>query len=449
MLQGNCCEPTAGSACQSVGFQRIDLPLAPLAVADRLAPLGGLVWLDSAVAGPGALSILAAAPEEILTGNLATDAEKIQSALSRHRSDARIGKKAPAGGLFGWLGFDGEFVLGVYPECLVFDHDSGSWFDFGVLAQKVEQTCSLFDPPPTPPTQSAPIPPRNRLQACSTLRTSPPLHFTSQLEREHFVRSVRRAREYIAAGDIYQVNLAYPWSAPWPAEADALGFYERLRDVSPAPFSAFVDLAGTRILSASPECFLEMSGRQILTKPIKGTRPRFPADSSRDTDAAAELLACDKERAELLMITDLERNDLGIVCEFGSVAVPELWKVESFAQVHHLVSTVTGTLRDDVDHVSALRACFPGGSISGAPKKRALEIIHELEPHPRRIYTGAIGYFGFNGETQFNIAIRTAVQRDDQITFHVGAGIVADSDPEREHEETLHKAAGILRAAKG
>lgn len=423
MLQGNCCEPAAGSACQSVGFQRLDLPLTPLEVASRLAPLGGLVWLDSAVTGPGALSILAAAPEEILTGNLASEAEKIQSALSRHRTEAHIGKKAPAGGLFGWIGFDGDFVLGVYPRCFVFDHDSGTWFDFGGLA--------------------------GRLPNVSTPRTSPALHFTPQLEREHFIRSVRRAREYIADGDIYQVNLAYPWSAPWPADADALGFYERLRDVSPAPFSAFVDLAGTRILSASPECFLEMSGRQILTRPIKGTRPRFPADSSRDTDAADELLRCEKERAELLMITDLERNDLGIVCQFGSVSVPELWKVESFAQVHHLVSTVTGSLRDDIDHVSALRACFPGGSISGAPKKRALEIIHELESHPRGIYTGVIGCFGFNGESQFNIAIRTAVQREDQITFHVGAGIVADSDPEREHEETLHKAAGILRAARG
>lgn len=422
MLQENSCEPGTGSACQSAGFQRIDLPLTPLEVAARLAPLGGLIWLDSAVAGPGALSILAAAPEEILTGNLASDSEKIQSALSRHRTEARIGKKAPAGGLFGWIGFDGEFVLGVYPRCLVFDHDSATWFDHGGLSAS--------------------------LSAAITPRTSPALHFTPQLDRDHFVRSVRTAREYIAAGDIYQVNLAYPWSAPWPADADPLGFYQRLRDVSPAPFSAFIDLAGTRILSASPECFLEMSGRQILTRPIKGTRPRFPSDASRDTDAADELLACEKERAELLMITDLERNDLGIVCEFGSVAVPELWKVESFAQVHHLVSTVTGTLRDDIDHVSALRACFPGGSISGAPKKRALEIIHELEPHLRGIYTGVIGCFGFNGESQFNIAIRTAVQREDQITFHVGAGIVADSDPEREHEETLHKAAGILRAAK-
>lgn len=422
MLQGNCCKPAAGPTRQSVGFQRVELPPAPFEVAGRLAPLGGLIWLDSAVAGPGALSILAAAPEEIITGNLTTGADSLRSALSRHRTDASAGGRIPAGGLFGWIGFDGGFVLGVYPHCLVFDHDSQTWLDHGGLA--------------------------GLLTSGSTRRTSPPLQFAPLVGREHFIRSVCRAREYIAAGDIYQVNLACPWSAPWPAGADVHGFYERLREVSPAPFSAFVDLAGTRILSASPECFLEISGRQILTKPIKGTRPRFPDDAFLDSQSARDLVRSDKERAELLMITDLERNDLGIVCEFGSVAVPELWKVESFAQVHHLVATVTGRLREDVGHVCALRACFPGGSISGAPKKRALEIIRELEPHPRGIYTGAIGYFGFNGESQFNIAIRTAVQRGSEITFHVGAGIVADSDPEREYEETLHKAAGILRAAQ-
>lgn len=422
MLEGKCCEPAAGSVCQSVGFQRLPLTLSPLEVAARLAPLGGLVWLDSAVAGPGALSILAAAPEEIITGNLAGGAESLQSALSRHCVKSPVGGRAPAGGLFGWIGFDGGFVFGVYPRCLVFDHDSQTWLDYGGLA--------------------------GRLADGSRPRLSPPLQFTPLVGREHFLRSVCRAREYIAAGDIYQVNLACPWSAPWSAGADALGFYERLREVSPAPFGAFIELAGTRILSASPECFLEISGREILTKPIKGTRPRFPDDAFLDAQSARDLVRSEKERAELLMITDLARNDLGIVCEFGSVAVPGLWEVESFAQVHHLVSTVTGRLREHVDHVSALRACFPGGSISGAPKKRALEIIRELEPHPRGIYTGAAGYFGFNGESQFNIAIRTAVQRGGGITFHVGAGIVADSEPEREYEETLHKAAGILRAAR-
>jgi anthranilate/para-aminobenzoate synthase component I len=196
-----------------------------------------------------------------------------------------------------------------------------------------------------------------------------------------------------------------------------------------------------------------MSGRHILTRPIKGTRPRMesPAEDERQ---ALELTTSPKEIAELVMITDLERNDLGHVCEFGSVTASQLLHLERYAQVFHLVSTVEGTLREEISQVEALATCFPGGSISGAPKKRALEIIRELESAPRGLFTGAIGYFGYNGESQFNIAIRTvAIHRDESgrglAEFHVGAGITADSHPEREWEETLHKAAGILQAARG
>jgi para-aminobenzoate synthetase component I len=228
--------------------------------------------------------------------------------------------------------------------------------------------------------------------------------------------------------------------------ADPWSFYEGLRHYSPAPYAAFLDLGGTQIASASPECFLRLSGRRILTRPIKGTRPRR-ADTQLDQRNAYDLITSPKEIAELVMITDLERNDLGRVCEYGSVTVPELLKLESYEQVHHLVSTVTGTLRENVTHAGALRACFPGGSISGAPKKRALEIISELEPHPRGIYTGAIGYFGFNGESQFSIAIRTAVFENGKASFHAGAGIVADSSASSEWQETLDKAAGLALAA--
>ena len=426
MLHGICCEPASGATGQNVGFEKVTLPLPPSEVAARLATLGGLVWLDSAAAGAGAVSILTAAPVEIISGRLGEEDDQLRSTLQQYRSPATSGSRIPAGGMFGWIGFDGEFTLGVYPHCLVYHHDRGLWNDFGGLAARLPQT-----------------------DAPRRARFSPqPLDFQPQLSKAGFLASVERARDYIAAGDIYQVNLSYPWSAAWPDEADPLAFYERLRAVSPSPFAAYVDLAGTRLCSASPECFLQLSGPLIQTRPIKGTRPRFAASANLDAAAASELLHSEKERAELLMITDLERNDLGIVCEFGSIAVPELWRVESFAQVHHLVSTVTGRLRPEVDHIAALRACFPGGSISGAPKKRALEIIGELESFPRGIYTGAIGYFGFNGESQFNIAIRTAVQKGAQISFHVGAGIVADSVPEREHEETLHKAGGLLLAAR-
>jgi anthranilate/para-aminobenzoate synthase component I len=192
---------------------------------------------------------------------------------------------------------------------------------------------------------------------------------------------------------------------------------------------------------------LRLSGRGIETRPVKGTRPRF-ADPEADSRSAYELVTSEKEIAELVMITDLERNDLGQVCEFGSVRVTDLLRVERLAQVYHLVSTVSGTLREGFDHLDALAACFPGGSITGAPKKRAMEIIAELEPVPRGLYTGAVGYLGYNGESQLNIVIRSLVREAGHLHYHVGAGIVADSSAALEYEETLHKAAGI-RAAIG
>jgi anthranilate/para-aminobenzoate synthase component I len=220
-----------------------------------------------------------------------------------------------------------------------------------------------------------------------------------------------------------------------------------LSDVSPAPFSAFFDFGDFQTASSSPELFLRLSGSHIQTKPIKGTRPR-DADPTRDAQLAYELQTSAKELAELVMITDLLRNDLGKVCEYGSVQVPDLARLEKFAQVQHLVSTVEGRLRKDVSHFGAFASCFPGGSITGAPKIRAMEIIDELEPVTRGPYTGALGYLGFNRESQLAIAIRTAVCREGTAYFHAGAGIVADSIPEAEYDETLAKAAGFLAALR-
>lgn len=384
----------------------------PAEIAAQLCHRDGLIWMDSSLATPGAISVISAEPVAVLQGHIDQDWEKVRTAL-------RI-PRASAGGLYGWVGYDGHFVFGIYPHGLVYHHDTAKWFEFGDFKWH--------------PSVSQPA-------------AAPRLRFEPGVTSADFLHMVKHAQSYIAAGDIYQVNLSYPWQAAWPQDANALALYLKLRAVSPAPHAAFMRLAGTTVLSASPELFLRMQGSRIATRPIKGTRPRFAADPARDTAAERELTTSPKERAELLMITDLERNDLGQVCEFGSVSVPELWRVESFAQVFHLVSTVTGTLRPHVDHVDAFRACFPGGSITGAPKKRATEIIAELEPHARGLYTGAIGWFGFDGRSQWNIAIRTAVQQGDQITFHVGSGIVADSVPQHEYEETLHKAAGILAAA--
>lgn len=264
--------------------------------------------------------------------------------------------------------------------------------------------------------------------------------------RGEFEARVRAAQGHIAAGNIYQVNLAQRFSARFAGDPAAL--YGHLLACSPAPGSAWVDTGELQILSASPELLLRIEGREVSTRPIKGTRPRG-ADPREDARLAAELCADPKERAELLMITDLERNDLGRICEWGSVRVPELLRLEPFAQVQHLVSTVTGRLRAEVSPVAALAACFPGGSITGAPKRRAMEVIAALEPSARGVYTGAIGFFALDGSrAAFNVAIRTLVHEParGELHYHVGAGITADSVPAREFEETLHKGAG-LRAA--
>ncbi len=265
----------------------------------------------------------------------------------------------------------------------------------------------------------------------------------SNFTREKFVNAVKRAQEFIRAGDIYQVNLSQRLTAP--RLTPDWNFFGQLMAVSPAPFAAYLDCGDFRIASSSPEQFLRLSGRHIVTRPIKGTRPR-DADPTRDAQLSYELQTSAKELAELIMITDLLRNDLGKVCDFGSVQVPDLARLEKFAQVQHLVSTVEGRLRHGVTHFAALASCFPGGSITGAPKFRAMQIIDELEPVARGPYCGCHGYLGFNRESQLSITIRTAVCTRDKVHFHAGAGIVADSDPESEYEETLAKAAGFLTA---
>src|SRR5438477_2442794 len=252
--------------------------------------------------------------------------------------------------------------------------------------------------------------------------------------RSSFIAAVDRAQRYIRAGDIYQVNLSQRLAAA--CELSGWELFERLSAVSPAPFSAFLDCGEFQIASSSPEQFLRLSGPHVQTRPIKGTRPRS-ADSTRDAQLTCELQTSAKEMAELVMITDLLRNDLGKVCEYGSVQVPELVRLERYPQVQHLVSTIEGRLRSEVTHFAALASCFPGGSITGAPKIRAMEIIDELEPVARGPYTGALGYLGFNHEGQVSILIRAAICREQVAYFQVGAGIVADSAPEAEYEETL------------
>ena len=277
--------------------------------------------------------------------------------------------------------------------------------------------------------------------ADSSWSCSPDL--VSTLSRDEFIDRVVRAKAYITSGDIYQVNLSHRLSLACSYTGHQL--FEALTDVSPAPFGAYLHAGDFELISSSPELFLRACGAQVRTRPIKGTRPRG-TDAEQDSQLSYQLQTSSKEMAELVMITDLLRNDFGRVCEFGSVHVPELARLEKFAQVQHLVSTVEGRLRPEVTHLGALSACFPGGSITGAPKVRAMEIIDELEPLARGPYTGALGYLGFNRESQLAMTIRTALVKDGLVHFQVGAGIVADSDPADEYAETLAKARGFIEA---
>ncbi|MFQ5924522.1 MAG: aminodeoxychorismate synthase component I [Dehalococcoidia bacterium] len=260
---------------------------------------------------------------------------------------------------------------------------------------------------------------------------------------EEYVKAVAAAREYICAGDIFQVNLSQRFEADLPIAPYEL--YRRLRLINPAPFASYLNFDGLAIASASPERFLRVKGDIVQTRPIKGTRPR--GRSPEDDEALArELLQSIKDRAENVMIVDLERNDLGRVCRYGTVTVSELCALERYATVFHLTSTVVGRLREDKNRIDLIKATFPGGSISGAPKVRAMEIIDELEPTRRNVYTGSIGYLSFSGEMDLNIVIRTFIIKEGKAYFQVGGGIVYDSDPEAEYLETLDKARALIEA---
>ncbi|MDO8580589.1 MAG: anthranilate synthase component I family protein, partial [Candidatus Omnitrophota bacterium] len=276
------------------------------------------------------------------------------------------------------------------------------------------------------------------LESSSPSETGPEL--ISNFTPSEFVNTVERALDYIRRGDIYQVNLSQRFECELPSrDFDGFNLYKILSQLSPSPFGAFLKANDWQIISNSPERFLRIQGRAIETSPMKGTRPRG-ATPFLDQKMRDEILASPKEQAELLMITDLERNDLGKVCEYGSVNVKDMRLLEEYKTVFQATATIEGMLRQDKDAFDALKACFPGGSISGCPKIRAMEIIEELEPARRTLYTGALGYISFNGNSDFNILIRTLWTHYNHIYYQVGSGIVADSVPHEEYEETLVKA---------
>jgi para-aminobenzoate synthetase component 1 len=263
----------------------------------------------------------------------------------------------------------------------------------------------------------------------------------ANMDQAGYIRAFERVRHYLTEGDCYQINLSQRFSAP--CEGEPWTAYRKLRELNAAPFSAYMNLPGVQVLSSSPECFLRLINGKVTTKPIKGTRPR-KADADEDRRQMEILRNSPKDRAENLMIVDLLRNDISKTCKEGSVRVPKIFAVESYATVHHLVSTVTGRLADGKHALDLLKHCFPGGSITGAPKIRAMEIIEELEPNRRGVYCGSIGYIGFDGNMDSNIAIRTLVHSHGEIRFWAGGGIVIDSVAEEEYQECFDKAAALL-----
>jgi para-aminobenzoate synthetase component 1 len=429
-------------------------------------------WLDSGldVSGQGRYSFLGSAPAGLFRSRDGQNSMEWQGRRASWPGDPfaavrqlweRRPMVAPAGappfvggavGVFGYdlryhverlprLGRDDlalpDCALAFYDTVLAYEHASGRLLlcaadpgdEVACRYRTLGAGCGVSGIDRTPPSTPDTPHPTPRLQ--------------STFSRPDYLRAVGRVLEYIAAGDIYQVNLSQRFSVPYAG--DPMALYERLRRQSPAPFAAYLDLGDAVILSASPERFLRVAGREVETRPIKGTRPRG-GTAEEDERLAAELLSSAKDRAELVMIVDLERNDLGKVCDYGTVRVSELARLEAHPTVFHLVATVTGRLRPGVTAVDALRACFPGGSITGAPKIRAMQIIEELEPTHRGFYTGSIGYLGWDGRADLNIAIRTILLKDGMAHFQVGGGIVADSDPDSEYEETLHKGRALMRA---
>jgi anthranilate/para-aminobenzoate synthase component I len=325
---------------------------------------------------------------------------------------------APQGGIAGWIDYDGNACLALVPQ----------WHEL---------------PPGEAPSLDIPKDIQTSFEEGWLALQE---QFSPDLSSSEFITKIIKAKDYISAGDIYQVNLSYSWNTPWPWENPLYAWmlYLKLRSHAPVSYGAWIHSPKSTILSASPELFLKTEGRSILTEPIKGTRPRDLSNPAQDQRLAEELLHNSKERAELLMITDLLRNDLGRICEYGSVKVEQLWQLKSHSHVHHLSSLIRGELLSHLSPLHALQTCLPGGSITGAPKKRASEIIAELEGQPRGLYTGTLGYWKFNGESQWNIAIRTGCIKDEFLRFGVGSGIVADSDPQAEWQETLDKASTWL-----
>jgi para-aminobenzoate synthetase component 1 len=436
----------------------------PAEAAFALRTLPFLTFLDSAVVDGrlGRFSFIAADPFAILQGPEAEAGwvARLKAVLAHYRTPTLPGLPPFQGGAAGLFSYELGRSLERLPrparDDLAFPDLSLGLYDVVVAFDALERRGFIISTglPETEPAARRRWAVERALWFAAELARAPrpaaggPVSvqgWTSNFSRAGYERAVATVIERILAGDIFQANLAQRFEAPLPENFDHFGFYRRLRRVNPAPFAAFLDHQAFVIASASPERFLRVEGDRVETRPIKGTRPRF-ADALVDMLQGKALAESRKDRAENVMIVDLLRNDLSRVCVPGSVQAPQLCALESYATVHHLVSTVTGELRPGQGPVDALAAAFPGGSITGAPKLRAMEIITELEGHARGPYCGAIGYLGFDGTMDLNIVIRTASFRGGACVVQAGGGIVTASDPASEYVETLDKARRMFEA---
>ncbi len=436
------------------------------------APWAGRPWsilLDSAQqdGARGRYSYICVAPIQTLQirdGSIILDGARqggcpfdcLEAVLARHAQPTLAGLPPFQGGAVGYLGYElarflenvpvsgaddmrlPDMAVGFYDQIIAFDGAARrAWLiarDTGAGDARARYDRLRAD-----------------IVAARANETPPPVEifdidgWSANFSRLAYEQIVSRVIAYILDGDIFQANIAQRFAIKLGDNFDRFDFYRRLRDVNPAPYAAFMEMGEFAIASSSPELFLKLAEGKIEARPIKGTRPRR-TNSEQDALLARALMESAKDHAENVMIVDLLRNDLSRVCQDGSVDVPSLCELESFASVHHLVSTVTGVLRSGLGPVDVLRAAFPGGSITGAPKIRAMQIIAELEPHIRGSYCGGIGYIGFDGVMEMNIAIRTIALNARQAVFHAGGGIVADSDPAEEYTESLDKARALFTA---
>ncbi|MDR4308506.1 aminodeoxychorismate synthase component I [Chelatococcus sambhunathii] len=444
-----------------------ELPTTDMpAIAEKLAGLPHLAFLDSAMphSALGRYSYVAADPYAVLEAGGEGDLlAELKEALSVAGCERRPDLPPFQGGAIGFLSYEfgrrlerlpapeiddlgvPDAILPLYDWVIACDHVEGKTWLISTGAPEADaeareararaRAAAVLEALERPaPKQASPV--------------QPALSFRSNFSRDDYIEAIARTVEYVLAGDIFQANIAQRFIADLPAGFDAWTFYRRLRSRNAAPFAAYLAFGDVTVCSSSPERFVCVDGGHVEARPIKGTSKRW-ANPHADGASSRALLDSEKDRAENVMIVDLLRNDLSRVCRPGSVEVPKLCGLETYASVHHLVSVVTGRLRHGLGVTDLLRASFPGGSITGAPKLRAMEIITELERHARGVYCGSIGWIGFSGDADFNIAIRTATLSKGKAVFAAGGGITALSDPAAEYDETLTKARAVFDAFGG